>query len=55
MDLFDYMRTNTMKSEAPLASAYAAGDTGRDRGTAAYYRKGQAALIVRSGQISWDL
>lgn len=50
MDLFDYMRTNTMKSEAPLASRMQAGDTGRDRGTAAYYRKGQAALSCDPGR-----
>ena len=66
MDLFDYMRENTIKQESPLASRLRpqtldevvgqqhieapSNYIRRDGGAAAYYRKGQAALPRHSGR-----
>ena len=52
MDLFDYMREqNNGKRGSPCGQA-SSHDLGRSGGAAAYYRKGQAAYIVPSKQIS---
>ena len=40
MDLFDYMKEQTLENESPLAPPYAPPDIGRGGRTGTYYRKG---------------
>ena len=54
MDLFDYMRTNTMKSEAPLASRMRPETLEEIVGQQHIIGKDKL-LLSRSGQISLDL
>lgn len=44
MDLFDYMRTNTMKQESPVSLPHAAGDSGSGSRSETYRRARDPAL-----------
>ena len=50
MDLFDYMRSNTMEKEAPLASRLRPRTLEESSGTAGDHRKRQAALSCDQGR-----
>ena len=52
MDLFDYMRTNTMKSEAPLASRMRPETLEEIVGQ--QHIIGKDKLLYRAIKISWD-
>lgn len=49
MDLFDYVRQNTMKNESPLASRIRPETLDGSGGTAAYYN-GKDKLLYRAIQ-----
>ena len=54
MDLFDYMRSNTMEKEARWPPGPAS-HAGRGGGAEAYYRKATSRFTGLSRRISWAL